>query len=79
MLNKPHKWLKLKEKHPNRSEKHHNGLREPINNVNVRLVVKQTNSKVTTSSSDLPFYIKGVYQVHTYCEDGMLHGRGHFQ
>ncbi len=39
MLNKPNKWLKLKEKHLNRSKKHHNGLREPIGDVNERLVV----------------------------------------
>ncbi len=58
MLNK---WLKLEEKHLNRSKKHHNGLKEPINDVNKRLVVKQTNSKATTSSSDLvPFTRKGV-------------------
>ncbi len=40
MLNKPNKWLKLKDKHLTRSKKHHNGLREPINNVSERLVVK---------------------------------------
>jgi hypothetical protein len=34
MLNKPNKWLKLEEKHLNRPEKHHNGLREPIDDVN---------------------------------------------
>ena len=51
---------KLEEMHLNRSKKHHNGLREPIDNVNKRLAVKQTNSKATTSSSDLLFTRKGV-------------------
>ncbi len=48
---------KTQKKHLNRSKKHHNdnGLKEPNDNVNERLVVKQTNSKATTSSSDLPF------------------------
>jgi hypothetical protein len=60
MLNKPNKWLKLEEKHLNRSKKHHNGLREPIDDVNEKLVVKQTNSKATASSSNLLFARKGV-------------------
>ena len=60
MLNKPNKWLKLKEKHLHRSKKHHDGLREPIDDVNKRLVVKQTNSKATASISDLLFARKGV-------------------
>ena len=55
MLNKPNKWLKLEEKHLNRTKKHHNGLREPIDDVNKRLVVTQTNSKATASSSNLTF------------------------
>jgi hypothetical protein len=33
MLNKPNKWLKHKEKHLNRAKMHHNGLREPIDDV----------------------------------------------
>ena len=60
MLNKPNTWLKLEEKHLNRSKKHHHGLRVPIDDVNKRLLVKQTNSKATTSSSNLPFTRKGV-------------------
>ena len=40
MLNMPNKWLTLKENHLNRSKKHHNGLRKPINDVSERLVVK---------------------------------------
>ena len=60
MLNKPNKWLNLKKKHLNRSKMHHTGLREPIDDVNERLVVKQTNSKATESSSDLLFARKGV-------------------
>jgi hypothetical protein len=39
MLNKPNKWLKLKEKHLNRAKMHHNGLGEPIDDVSKRLVV----------------------------------------
>jgi hypothetical protein len=39
MLNKPNKWLKLEEKHLNRAKKHHNGLKEPIDDVNARLTV----------------------------------------
>ncbi len=39
MLNKLNKWLKLKEKHLNRAKMHCNGLREPINDVSIRLVV----------------------------------------
>ena len=59
MLNKQKKWLKLEEKHQNRSKKHHNGLREPINDVSEILVVNQSNSKATASSSDLLFIEKG--------------------
>ena len=47
MLNKPNKWLNLKKKHLNRSKTHHNGLREPRDDVSKRLVVKKTNSKAT--------------------------------
>jgi hypothetical protein len=39
ILNKPNKWIKLEETHLNRSKKHHNGLMEPIDYVNERLVV----------------------------------------
>jgi hypothetical protein len=53
MLNKPNKQLKLKEKHLNRAKMHHNGLIESVDDVNDKLVVKQTNSKATTSSSNL--------------------------
>ncbi len=39
MLNKPNTWLKFEEKHLNRAKMHCNGLREPIDNVSIRLVV----------------------------------------
>ncbi len=39
MINKPNKWLKLKEKHLNRAKMHCNGLREPINDISTRLAV----------------------------------------
>jgi hypothetical protein len=38
---------------------HHNGLREPIDDVSIRLVVNQGNSKATASSSDLLYIEKG--------------------
>ncbi len=59
MLNKPNKWLKLKGKHLNRPKMHCYGLREPIDDVSTRLVVNQSNSKATASSSDLLFIEKG--------------------
>jgi hypothetical protein len=59
MLSKPKKWLKPQEKHLNRSKKHPNGLREPLNDVSKRLVVNKCNSKATASSSDLLFIKKG--------------------
>ncbi len=71
MLNKPNKWLKLEEKHLNRAKIHCNGLREPIDYVSNRLVVNQSNSKATASSSDLLF-IKNKGLTNTY-----LSGRGH--
>ena len=40
VLSKPNKLKNMKKKHLNRSKKHHNGLREPINDVSKRLVVK---------------------------------------
>ena len=39
MLDKPNKWLKLEEKNLHKAKMHRNGLREPINDVSIRLVV----------------------------------------
>ncbi len=38
---KPNKWLNSKKKDLNRSNKHLNGLSEPVSNVSKRLIVKQ--------------------------------------
>ncbi len=62
MLNKPNKWLNLKKKDPNRSNKHLNGLSKPVSNVGERLIVKLKTIRVlhdTGSSGDLLFIKKG--------------------
>jgi hypothetical protein len=41
LLIKPNKWLNLKKKTLNRSNKHLNGLSEPVSNVSNRMIVKQ--------------------------------------
>jgi hypothetical protein len=40
LLIKPNKWLKLKKKDLNQSNKHLNGLSEPVSNSSKRLIVK---------------------------------------
>ncbi len=41
LLIKPNKWLNLKKKDLNQSNKHLNGLGEPVSNVSERLIVNQ--------------------------------------
>ncbi len=45
LLIKPNKWINSKKKDLNQSNKHLNGLSEPVSNVSKRLIVKQTNYK----------------------------------
>ncbi len=62
LLIKPNKWLNSKKKDLNRSNKHLNGLSEPVSNVCKRLIVKQKTIRVllnTGSSGDLLFIRKG--------------------
>ncbi len=62
LLIKPNKWLNLKKKDLNQSNKHINGLREPVSNVSKRLIVKQKTIRVflnTGLSGDLLFIRKG--------------------
>jgi hypothetical protein len=82
LLIKPNKWLILKKKDLNWSNKHLNGLSKPVNNVSERLIVKQKTIRVlldTGSSSDLLFIKKRVSKVHTDCEEGCATIVGHFQ
>ena len=46
MLNKPHKRLNSKKKHPCNYLKYHGGLSEPISNVSKRLIVKENTITV---------------------------------
>jgi hypothetical protein len=62
LLIKPNKWLNLKKKDLNQSNKHLNGLSEPISNVSKRLIVKQKIIRVllnTGMGGDLLFIKKG--------------------
>ncbi len=45
LLIKPNKWPNLKKKDLNQSNKHLNGLSEPVRDVSKRLIVKQKNYK----------------------------------
>ncbi len=62
MLIKSNKWLNSKKKDLNQSNKHLNGLSEPVSNVSERPLVKQKTIRVlldTGSSGDLLFIKKG--------------------
>jgi hypothetical protein len=62
LLIKPNKWLSLKKKDLNQSNKHLNGLSEPVSNVSKRLIVNQKTIRVlldTGLSGDLLFIRKG--------------------
>ncbi len=62
LLIKPNKWLNSKKKDLNQSNKHLNGLSEPVSDVSERLIVKQKTIRVlldTGSSGDLLFIKKG--------------------
>ncbi len=61
LLIKPNERLNLKKKDLNQSNKHLNGLSEPVSNVSKRLIVKQKTISVllnTGSSGDLLFIRK---------------------
>ncbi len=62
LLIKPNKWLNSKKKDLNQSNKHPNGLNEPVSNISERLIVEQKTVMIllnTGSSGDLLFIKKG--------------------
>ncbi len=58
----PNKWLNLKKKDLNQSNKHLNGLSNPVSNVSKKLILKQKTIRIlldTGSSGDLLFIKEG--------------------